>query len=124
MKKPAQKVTLGKVAVGVVIASAGLPLAVRLYRRFRCALRGRHEPKKHPLAGFRCRDCGLAGDNLADLGFKDGSHVDVLRKTFDRGPYGGFTRSEGYDAETRASEVHEAAPVEPFMRGSVMRRRA
>ena len=107
--KPAQKVVLG-----VVLASASLPFGVRLYRRLRCLLRGHHEPQRQPLGGFRCVDCQLAGETLDDLGFKGGSYVGPLRRTFDRGPYGGITRSMGYEAESRHEEPTR---IEPYLRG-------
>lgn len=118
--KPAQKVALGVVlAAGSASLIARPRLIVRLYRRVSCALRGHHDPLvKHPLGGFRCGDCHLAGDTLEDMGFKGGSHVPALRKTFDRGPTGGMTRSTGYDAEARESERREDPPrPEPFVRG-------
>lgn len=113
--RPAQKV-----ALGVVLASAALPLWVRLYRRLRCLVRGYHEPQRQPLGGFRCVDCHLAGETFDDLGFKGGSYVGPLRRTFDRGPHGGFTRSEGYETETRHEELRR---VEPFVRGRKFDRR-
>jgi hypothetical protein len=113
--RPAQKV-----ALGVALAAGSATLIARpagvawLFRRIRCALRGHHNPVKHPLGGFRCTECGAAGETLDDMGFEGGSYVGPLRRTFDRGPYGGLTRSEGYEAE---AQREERTRVEPFIRG-------
>lgn len=39
---------------------------------FRCWARGRHDAARHPLGGFRCIDCGVAGADLLEMGFDDG----------------------------------------------------
>lgn len=66
------------VAAAVVLC---LPALLRRLRRLaglsllawvRCKMRSRHKPVRHPLGGFRCVDCGVAGADLEDLGFDDG----------------------------------------------------
>jgi hypothetical protein len=52
--------------------------------RFRCLIRRRHQPRRHPLGGFRCIDCGAAGADLEDMGFSDSAWVTPVRRTFDR----------------------------------------
>jgi hypothetical protein len=113
--KPAQKVALG-VALAAGTALISRPgRVVGAFRRVRCFLRGHHNPARHPLGGFRCVECAATGETLADMGFKGGDYVSPLRTTFDRGPDGGVTRSEGYESETR----HEEPPrIEPFLRGA------
>lgn len=51
-----------------------------------CAWRKRHEPKRHPLGGFRCVDCWRALADLEEAGYKDGAAVDPNRR---QGPRGG-----------------------------------
>jgi len=52
--------------------------------RFRCFVRRRHQPRRHPLGGFRCVDCGAAGADLEDMGFSGSAWVTPMRRTFDR----------------------------------------
>ena len=41
-----------------------------------CFFSGRHpNAVRHPLGGFRCPDCGVAGASLEDMGFKGGGYV-------------------------------------------------
>jgi hypothetical protein len=35
-----------------------------MFARLRCIIRQHHEPRRQPIGGFRCRDCGAA---FADL---------------------------------------------------------
>jgi hypothetical protein len=51
--------------------------------RLRCLWRGRHNPARHPLGGFRCRDCRRVGADLVQMGFED-AYVPALRRTFSR----------------------------------------
>ena len=41
----------------------------------RCLLRGRHEPVRQVLGGFRCSCCGAAGLDLAQMGFPEIGYV-------------------------------------------------
>jgi len=68
---------LGGTAVGVVVVLAqALPCEGQsLMGYVRCALRGRHNPVRHPLGGFKCADCSLAGVDMEALGFPDSSHI-------------------------------------------------
>ena len=50
----------------------------------RCFLRSRHEPRRHPLGGFRCTECGKAAADLHDMGFD--AYVSTMRTTFSRDP--------------------------------------
>jgi hypothetical protein len=52
--------------------------------RLRCILRRHHQPRRHPLGGFRCAECGAAGADLADMGFTGSAWVAPRRRTFDR----------------------------------------
>jgi hypothetical protein len=62
----------------------------------RCLLRRRHNPRRHPLGGFRCEDCGVAGADLEEMGFDYGSGwVPPLRRTYDR-KHGILTRTAGW----------------------------
>lgn len=70
------------VALGVLLAAAlalsftGLIAAFNgqpIRGTFLCFFRRRHEPRRHPLGGFRCADCGHAGDDMAAFGFGVGS---------------------------------------------------
>lgn len=68
-----------------------LPVSLGL----RCLARGRHNGARHPLGGRRCRDCGLAGSDFADLNELHGSgRVSPLRKLFTREHGGTVTRSD------------------------------
>jgi len=51
--------------------------------RLRCALRQHHQPRRHPLGGFRCVDCGAAGADLEEMGFSGSAWV-APRRSFDR----------------------------------------
>ena len=55
----------------------------RLGSWFKCFWRGYHDPKRHPLGGFRCRDCRLVGLDMESMGFEAG-HVSLLRRVFSR----------------------------------------
>lgn len=50
----------------------------------RCTARGRCEPLRHPLGGFRCSSCGKAGEDLDDFGFFGTGYVSPMRRKFDR----------------------------------------
>ena len=49
-----------------------------------CYLRGRHNPKRHPLGAFKCADCATAGADMDEMGFKGGGYVPPTRKVFSR----------------------------------------
>ena len=55
----------------------------RLGSWFKCFWRGYHDPKRHPLGGFRCRDCRVVGTDMESMGFEAG-HVSLLRRVFSR----------------------------------------
>jgi hypothetical protein len=55
----------------------------RIASRLRCLWRGRHNPLRHPLGGFRCIDCNRVGADLGQMGFED-SYVPPLRRIFSR----------------------------------------
>jgi hypothetical protein len=50
----------------------------------RCLFRRHHVPLRHPLGGFRCTVCGLAGADLEVMGFKDSAYVSLRRPLFKR----------------------------------------
>jgi hypothetical protein len=50
----------------------------------RCALRRYHRPRRHPLGGFRCAECGAAGADLEEMGFAGSGWVAPMRRTFHR----------------------------------------
>lgn len=64
--------------------------------RLRCWLRGRHEPDKQLIGGYRCRDCGAAGAGLKEMGTLDDDRVGPVATTFDRRD-GGVTKSERWE---------------------------
>lgn len=53
---------------------------------------------RHPIGGFKCADCGTAGDSLDDMGFQGDGYVPPMRRTFSRERYEGFTRSDWMEA--------------------------
>lgn len=65
----------------------------------RCWFRERHNPVRHPLGGFKCADCGTAGDDLDAMGFTGGGYVAPIRKTYSREWEGGVTRSSDWPKE-------------------------
>lgn len=52
--------------------------------RLRCALRQYHQPRRHPMGGFRCAECGAVGADLEEMGFAGSAWVATTRRTFDR----------------------------------------
>lgn len=52
--------------------------------RIRCLIRRHHDPLRHPLGGFRCRDCGVLGLDLGEMGFEDEGYVTPSRRPFTR----------------------------------------
>lgn len=68
-----------------------------------------HDPERHYLGGFRCKDCGKAGASLYDLGF-DG-FVSPLRRLFNRED-GGVTRTTSWDAPSRPRPVPFPSRIE------------
>lgn len=50
--------------------------------KLRCLWRGRHNPVRHPLGGFRCTDCHRVGVDLVQMGFRDFGIVPSVRRTF------------------------------------------
>jgi hypothetical protein len=61
-----------------------------------CAARGRHEPRRVPIGGFRCRECGAVGADLNDMGFDGEGYVGPLRRIFSR-ENGTITRTASWD---------------------------
>jgi hypothetical protein len=59
-------------------------MEIEMLAQLRCLLRRRHQPRRHPLGGFRCVECGAAGADLEDMGFAGSAWVAPLRRTFDR----------------------------------------
>lgn len=59
----------------------------------KCFWRSRHDPARHPLGGFRCISCGLAGADLEAMGYRGGGYVRPWRVSFDRA-HGEITRGE------------------------------
>jgi hypothetical protein len=55
-----------------------------MYAWLCCVFRGRHNPARHPLGGFRCLDCGAAGADLEDMGFEDLAYVHATRRAIAR----------------------------------------
>ena len=58
--------------------------------RLRCIVRQYHQPRRHPLGGFRCAECGAVGADLGEMGFAGSAWVAPRRRTFDR-PHREFT---------------------------------
>lgn len=50
--------------------------------KLRCLWRGRHNPVRHPMGGFRCTDCHRVGVDLVQMGFRDFGTVPSVRRTF------------------------------------------
>jgi hypothetical protein len=61
----------------------------------RCLVRQHHQPRRHPLGGFRCVECGAAGADLEQMGFVGSGWVAPMRRTFDR-KHAEFTRASGW----------------------------
>jgi hypothetical protein len=68
---------------------------MKILERIRCLLLGHHDARRYSLGGFRCRRCGYAGCDMADMGFPDSSYVHPLRRTFSR-EHGIITKSYGW----------------------------
>lgn len=48
--------------------------------RLRCAFRRTHRnPRRHPLGGFTCEDCGFVGADLEEMGFENSAGVVLMR---------------------------------------------
>jgi hypothetical protein len=94
---------VGATAVGIVTVAVALfvPENVSAVGLARCVVHGHHEPRRHPLGGFRCETCGLSGRDLDDFGFVDGGWVSPVRRVFTRHGAGGHaesTRTSGYES--------------------------
>ena len=61
-----------------------------------CFARGRHEPKRQALSGFRCLDCEKPGESLDEMGFTGGGYVPVLRKLYSRDNGGTLVRTDAW----------------------------
>jgi hypothetical protein len=62
-----------------------------MFAWFRCVVRQHHQPRRHPLGGFRCVECGAAGADLEEMGFPNSGWVAPMRRTYDR-THGEITR--------------------------------
>jgi hypothetical protein len=51
-----------------------------MFSRFQCWLRSHHDPARHPLGGFRCRECGAMGLDLGEMGFQELGSLSRTRK--------------------------------------------
>lgn len=84
----------------LLVGAAGLTaLAVTYHARIRCWLREWHNAVRHPLGGWRCADCRVAGADLDEMGFVDGGYVDPIRRTYGRGAEQGLSRTTSWDEE-------------------------
>jgi len=79
--------------------SAGAVLK-RMLARLRCFVRRHHDPKRHPLGGFTCRECGTAGESLDEMGFLGGGYVPPQRRIYSRED-GSITRTTRYESDRR-----------------------
>jgi hypothetical protein len=66
----------------------------------RCRMRGHHRAGRYPLGGFRCRDCGAAGEDLGEMGFEGDGYVGPMRRLYSR-ENGTFTRTSSWDTGRR-----------------------
>jgi hypothetical protein len=66
----------------------------------RCRMRGFHRASRYPLGGFRCRDCGVAGEDLGEMGFTDDAYVSPIRRRYSR-EHGTVTRTTSWDTTGR-----------------------
>ena len=71
--------------------------------RLVCLVRGVHVgARRHPLGGWRCEDCGFAGQDLAEMGFGiDAGYVNQVRKVFSRERGGGVVRTSSWEPTGR-----------------------
>ena len=58
----------------------------------RCFVRGRHEPLRAPLGGFRCVLCRTAGADLEEMGFPNEGYLPPMRRLYSR-DHGQVTRT-------------------------------
>lgn len=83
---------------------AAVVVAIRVAagaRSVRCVLRNRCTPVRHPLGGYRCSTCGIAGESLGDfLGYAgSGGYVTGPRRIYDQD--GVFTRTHAWEPDSR-----------------------
>ena len=67
-----------------------------MFAWLRCMMRGHHSATRHFMGGFRCRDCGTVGADLAEMGFEDDGYVSPMRRTYSR-EHGAVTRTTSWD---------------------------
>ena len=48
----------------------------------RCFFRGRHNPVRHPLGGFKCSHCGWTARDLDDMGLHGHGYVSPVRQLY------------------------------------------
>lgn len=63
----------------------------------RCIVRQRHRPRRHPLGGFVCVECGAVGADLEEMGFPGSGWVQPLRRTYRR-EHGEITRASSWES--------------------------
>jgi len=63
---------------------------------FRCFVRQHHRPSRHPLGGFKCLDCGVAGSDLDEMGFEGDGYVSPIRRLFSR-EFQEYTRTASWE---------------------------
>lgn len=68
----------------------------------RCWMRKHHNPVRHPLGGFKCTDCGMAGADLDEMGFAGGGYVLPIRRLFSRDK-SEFTRTMAWEPGRRGT---------------------
>jgi hypothetical protein len=61
-----------------------------------CRMRGHHSAARHPLGGFRCKDCGAVGEDLNEMGFTGDGYVPPMRRIYSR-EHGTVTRTSSWD---------------------------
>lgn len=89
----------------VLYIATGLGLLVAAWRGLpyaRCIIRNQHNPKRHPLGGFRCVDCGHAGADLDEMGHFGSGYVNPTRRLWDR-THGELTRTSHWEPTSRGT---------------------
>jgi hypothetical protein len=65
-----------------------------------CLIRNQHTPVRHPLGGFKCSHCGVAGADLDEMGYVGLGYVLPVRRVFSR-DRGEFTRTMSWEPSAR-----------------------
>lgn len=84
----------------VVPGDCGAEVVISILR---CFFRGTHrEAKRHPLGGWRCGECGFAGEDLEAMGYgREAGYVNTVRKVFSRQNNGEITRTSAFEQSKR-----------------------